>query len=95
MEEFKDDQVQQAGLRRKLPSLALKEADCSGSYNPSILNTLMGELYGTAPCKDTQWEKQRAPRFASLGRPERDTHRFKKGVFKTLTRDGRGVFWRD
>jgi hypothetical protein len=39
-EEFKDSRVRQARLTRKLPSPALKEAECSGSYNPSILNTL-------------------------------------------------------
>jgi hypothetical protein len=44
-EEFEDSQVWQAGLMRKLHSLALKEAECSGSYNLSILNTLTG---GTA-----------------------------------------------
>ncbi len=38
--EFEDGQVRQAGLTRKLPSPALKEAERSGSYNPSALNTL-------------------------------------------------------
>jgi hypothetical protein len=32
-EEFEDGQVQQAGLTRKLPSPALKEAERFGSYN--------------------------------------------------------------
>jgi hypothetical protein len=30
-----------------------------------------GELYDTAPCKDTLRDEQRAPRFANLRRPER------------------------
>jgi hypothetical protein len=38
--EFEDGRVRQVGLTRKLPSPALKEAERSGSYNPSALNTL-------------------------------------------------------
>ena len=73
-----DGQVRQAGLLRKLPSPALKEAERFGSYNPGALNTLTRELYGTAPCKDTQRDEQRAPLFANLRRPERDAHRVRK-----------------
>jgi hypothetical protein len=71
---------------RKLPSPALKEAECSGSFNPSILDTLTG---GTVRHGTVQGH---TVRFASLRRRERDTHRVKKGVFKTLTRDG-GVYF--
>ncbi len=39
-EEFEDGRVRQAGLTRKLPSPALKEAERFGSYNPGALNTL-------------------------------------------------------
>jgi hypothetical protein len=38
--EFKDGRVRQAGLTWKLSSLTFKEAERSGSYNPSALNTL-------------------------------------------------------
>ncbi len=38
--EFEDGGVWQAGLTKKLPSPALKEAERFGSYNPSALNTL-------------------------------------------------------
>ncbi len=41
--EFEDGRVRQAGLTRKLPSPALKEAERSGSYNPSALSTLTRE----------------------------------------------------
>ena len=76
--EFEEGRVRQAGLTRKLPSPALKEAERFGSYNPGALNTLTRELYGTAPCKDTQRDEQRAARFANLRRPERDAHRVRK-----------------
>jgi hypothetical protein len=91
-EEFEDGRVRQDGLTRKLPSPALKE--CSGSYNPSILNTF---TRGTIRYGSVQGhrDKQRLPGFVSLCRPERDTHRVKKGVFETSTRDGRGVFGQD
>ncbi len=40
VKEFEDGRVRQAGLTRKLPFPALKEAERFGSYNPSALNTL-------------------------------------------------------
>ncbi len=40
----------------------------------------------------TQRDKRRAPRLASLRRPEKDTHRVKKGVFKTLMQGTGGVY---
>ncbi len=58
--EFKDGRVRQAGLTRKLPSPALKEAERFGSYNPGALNTLtrgtvrhgtvQGHIAGRATC---------------------------------------------
>ncbi len=40
--EFEDGRERQAGLTRKLPSPAFKEAERFGSYNPGALNTLTG-----------------------------------------------------
>ncbi len=40
----------------------------------------------------TPRDKRSTPRLASLCRPEKDTHRVKKGVFETLTQGTGGVY---
>ncbi len=93
--EFEDGRVRQAGLTRRLPFPALKEAERFGSYNPSALNTLTRGIarHGTVQGHSGTSNARRA--FATLRIPEEDTHRKKKSVFEALTRDRRSVLRRD
>jgi len=63
--EFEEGRVRQAGLTQKLPSPALKEAERSGSYNPSTLNTLSG---GTVRHGTVQGHRGISEAYADLRR---------------------------
>ena len=58
-------------LAQKLPSPALKEAERSGSYNPSDLNTLTGGTVRSGTVQGQQREEQRTPCPVNLRGPER------------------------
>ena len=58
-------------LAQKLPSPALMEAERSGSYNPSDLNTLTGGTVRSGTVQGQQREEQRTPCPVNLRGPER------------------------
>jgi hypothetical protein len=91
-EEFEDGQVRQAGLTRKLPSPALKEAEHFGSYNLRRFEHPYGGNCTTRHRARTHSGTSNVRRTLRLCGHLIGYAQGEKGVFETLTQGTGGVY---